>query len=69
MLDTKRILASRTVWAAMIAVLAQILALVTGKTIAADDQALIVDAVAQVVTIVAGLAAIWARVAATKTIR
>jgi hypothetical protein len=72
--DIKHPLASATVWAGVITVLASLVA-VLGYTIGPEDQAALADGAAQLVglatsliTVISGAVAIWGRVTATKRV-
>lgn len=67
MSETKNWWASRTIWAALIAVISTGLSFF-GKEISPELQGSIVDAVMQIVTVVASVATIWFRATATKVI-
>lgn len=67
MSDTKSIIASRTVWGVLIALLATLLQR-AGITLGAADQAQIVDLVLLAVQCAGGAYAIYGRVLATKRI-
>jgi hypothetical protein len=66
--DFKSIIASRTIWAAAVALIAFILTQIYHVNISADDQNQIVNIVLDVVQGAGTLAAIWGRVAATKQV-
>lgn len=66
--DVKGILQSRTVWSALVSVVA-ILASKAGYTIVEADQAMIVDAIGTLVATVGAVAAIVFRAKATKVIQ
>lgn len=63
----KPFLASRTVWAGIVAILASALGLLD-ITIGPEDQSALVEIALQAVTLVSGAVAIWGRVRATKRI-
>lgn len=63
----KSFLASKTIWGSVIAVVALGLGFL-GYTFGAEDQAVLVEAVIQVVGVVGAIIAIYGRVTATKTI-
>lgn len=66
--DFKNLFASKTFWGGVIAVLAGILG-VFGYTLAADDQAALIDGGAAVAAAIGGGIAIWGRIRATKKIK
>lgn len=63
----KSILASKTFWGALIAALAGIAAM-TGHVISTPDQAVLVDDVSGLMTVVGSFIAIWGRYTATTKI-
>lgn len=65
MTDWKTVLASKTVWAGIVTILASLVGLM-GYTIAADDQANLATLATQAVTVVSGIVTIIGRVTATK---
>lgn len=65
--QVKSALASKTVWAGIVAFGAGVAGLL-GHQIAPADQVATVDFLAQLVTAVSGLVAVWGRVTATKRI-
>jgi uncharacterized membrane protein len=67
MTDYKSLLASKTVWAGFVAILAT-LAQFFGYEFSAADQASLVVILTQAVTLVSGIIAIYGRITATKRI-
>lgn len=65
--DFKGMLASKTVWGGLVALLAGVLGLF-GYTVGAEDQATLVELAAGIASAVGGLVAIVGRVVATKKI-
>ena len=65
--DTKTLLASRTVWAAIVAIIGAIVSYF-GVTISPEDQGQLVEEIGNAVTVAGALAAIYARSTATKQI-
>lgn len=65
--DVKGIIASRTVWMGILA-LVGVLANAAGYTFAPADQAALVDAISNIMTTVGAVGAIYFRVKATKVI-
>lgn len=66
--EVKGILQSRTVWSALVSVIA-LLASKAGYSIVEADQAAIVDAVSTVIAALGSVSAIYFRAKATKTIQ
>ena len=65
--ETKSILASRTVWSGLVAVVAGV-AGIWGYGFSSEDQAAVVELGSAVAAAVGGIGAIWGRVAATKSV-
>lgn len=65
--DFKGVLASKTVWGGIIALIAGVLG-IFGYTLGAEDQATLVETITAIASAVGGLIAIIGRIVATKQI-
>ena len=63
----KSLFESRTFWGAVIAVLSALAGFI-GYTVAAEDQAALIEHVSTITGVIGGLIAIWGRIKATKMI-